>query len=140
MVAWEGWEECYNSWEPVENLEQSLIDDYEERVNEAEAVQAAEDAAIAREEQEDVTVDVAAAGVEVNPADAEPLEVNKILSHHVYAGARAGSLQNVYVRVQYTNGSSSGRGYIPAEPLAGGACMAAYLLTKNGQKNIKYAT
>ena len=45
-------------------------------------------------------------------------EVDDIVRHTVYGGAKRGSLFNVYVSVRYGDGSTSGRNYIPAEPLA----------------------
>ena len=35
--------------------------------------------------------------------------------------------------------TATGRGYVPAEPLAGSGCLAAYLDTKPGAKIAKYA-
>lgn len=68
----------------------------------------------------------------------EILEVTQILGHHVWRGAKAGSLFNVYVRVQYSDGSTTGRGTVPSEPLAGSKVLAAYLATAHGAKIAKY--
>ena len=66
--------------------------------------------------------------------------VAEILAHHVYGGARSGSLYNVYVRVRYADGSTSGRGgFVPSAPLAGSDALAAYLRTERGRRIAKYA-
>lgn len=36
LVAWEGWEPSYNSWEPESGISDDLIEDYEKRADEAE--------------------------------------------------------------------------------------------------------
>lgn len=36
LVAWEGWDPSYNSWEPDDNVADDLIEEYEQRVDEAE--------------------------------------------------------------------------------------------------------
>ena len=41
-------------------------------------------------------------------------EVDEIMRHTVYGGAKRGSLFNVYVSVRYRDGTMSGREYIPA--------------------------
>ena len=65
--------------------------------------------------------------------------VAEILAHHVYGGARPGSLYNVYVRVRYADGSTSGRrGFVPSAPLAGSEALAAYLTTERGRRIAKY--
>ena len=48
-----------------------------------------------------------------------PQAVSTILGHHVYGGAKPGSLFNVYVRLQYLDGSTSGKAYVPATVLEG---------------------
>ena len=74
-------------------------------------------------------------------ANSEPApEIVKISGHYVYGGARAGSLHNVYVKVLFADGTSSGRGYVPCEPLEGTDVLRAYLKTKNGQKIAKYSS
>ena len=72
--------------------------------------------------------------VEVDSGAATPLTVAKITGHHVYGGARAGSLYNIYVRVLYSDGSKS-NGMISAEPLAGTDALTAYLATGRGGRN-----
>ena len=76
--------------------------------------------------------------LEINTDEAEAVVVSKVIGHHVFGGAKPGSLENVYVRVLYSDGSSSGRDYVPAAPLEGSACLAAYIKLKNGQKIAKY--
>lgn len=61
FLVWRDWE-GYDSWEPVKNIEQSLIDDYEQRQLEAEeeedqaALMEAEVQEIEAEEAVDATV------------------------------------------------------------------------------------
>ena len=141
FVAWQGWEESYNSWEPAENVETSLIEDYEERAQEAEAEEAevmAEAEAETEPEPEPEVPTTAAEEVVVDAADAQEKTAVKVLSHHVFGGAKRGALHNVYVRVQYSDGTKTKGGYIPSEPLAGSDALADYVLTKNGKKIAKY--
>ena len=63
--------------------------------------------------------------------------VVKILKHHVYGGATAGSLYNVYVRVLYKDGRRSS-GFIPAEALAGSEVLEAYTRTLRGRNILKF--
>ena len=53
-------------------------------------------------------------------------------------GASAGSLFNVYVSVVYSDGTRTGGGFIPSEPLADSRALAAYLATSHGSKLSKY--
>ena len=64
--------------------------------------------------------------------------VAKILNHHVYGGAKAGSLHNVYVRVRFLDGSTSGRVYFPAETIAGSAVLSKYVESSSGKALRKY--
>ena len=66
--------------------------------------------------------------------------VSKVLAHHVYGGAKPGSLFNIYVRLQYLDGSTSGKAYVPASVLEGTAVLKKYTQTKRGQAIIKYCT
>ena len=70
------------------------------------------------------------------PGEGE-MGVIKILKHHVYGGASAGSLFNVYVRVMYEGGRRS-NGFISAEALAGSQVLREYTRTDKGQKIAKY--
>lgn len=53
LVAWEGWDSSFNSWQPESGISDDLIDDYERRADEAEAevdgeaIEQAEEAAAA---------------------------------------------------------------------------------------------
>lgn len=55
LVAWEGWDSSYNSWQPESGISDDLIEDYERRADEAEAeadgdaLEEAEEAAAAAE-------------------------------------------------------------------------------------------
>lgn len=66
----------------------------------------------------------------------------KVLQHHVYPGARAGSLYNVYVKVGYADGRTSGREMLPATLLTTCVAKAALLTyvtqTSRGAKIEKY--
>ena len=64
--------------------------------------------------------------------------VSKVLDHHVYGGAKSGSLFNIYVRLQYLDGSTSGKAYVPASVLEGTATLKNYMQTKRGQTILKY--
>jgi hypothetical protein len=70
------------------------------------------------------------------------VHVSKIVAHYVSHGARVGSLANIFVRVEYTDGTNSARDYVPCEPLgeseAGRAVLARYLKCKAGGKIAKY--
>ena len=70
------------------------------------------------------------------------VRVQKVLRHHVYGGARPGSLHNVYVKLLFEDGSCTVGGVEPSEPLAqsesGRAALSAYVKTKNGMKIAKY--
>ena len=45
LIAWEGYEESHSTWEPVKNISDELLADYEERSCEAEMQEAADAAA-----------------------------------------------------------------------------------------------
>lgn len=69
--------------------------------------------------------------------------VAKILGHHVYSGAKPGSLYNVYVRLLYADGSRTERkGYEPSEPLCGmlegPSVLAEYCRTERGKAIIRF--
>ena len=66
--------------------------------------------------------------------------VSKVLDHHVYGGAKSGSLFNIYVRLQYLDGSTSGKAYVPASVLEGTAMLKTYMQTNRGQAIQKYCT
>ena len=65
--------------------------------------------------------------------------MQKILGHKVYPGAAPGSMRNVWVRVQYSSGVTTGRGYVDGEPLFGSEALAAYVGTNGGARIAKYA-
>ena len=70
------------------------------------------------------------------------LQVSKIWKHHVYGGARAGSLYNVYVGVEWSDGSRTQGGVEPSEPLtqseSGRAALLTYVATPKGKGIAKY--
>lgn len=74
--------------------------------------------------------------------EVELLQVSKIWKHHVYGGSRAGSLHNVYVGIEWSDGTKTVGGVEPAEPLAdsesGRAALLAYVQTKKGSAVAKY--
>ena len=77
--------------------------------------------------------------------DEDDVAPAEILRHHVYSGRRDGSLYNVYVRIRYTDGSTTGdsSGSVePSEPLCattdGPNILAAYCGTKQGQMMSRY--
>ena len=65
--------------------------------------------------------------------------VTGVLAHHVYGGARPGSLHNVYVRVAYADGSRSD-GFVPSDTLGPShkALLDYMRRRKEGQKIVKY--
>jgi hypothetical protein len=163
--AWVGFTAEWNTWEPADNIEPSLISDYEERQCDAEAEEDEEDMPLslrlltskppkavaeppkAAEPMESaepmetagpLLAETEAEGVEVEQAQVVELSIQKILAHFVFPGAKVGSLQKVCVRVLYSDGSRSD--YIPSEPLHGSAILCKYLKSKNGQKIQKYAS
>lgn len=99
------------------------------------------------EDHEEVDDDVSdgeagSAGEEEDDEEARPI---KIIKHHVYSGAKAGSLYNVYVKVRYEDGLMAGgdcRAMEPAEhvcaTIEGSAVLAAYCRTERGQAIAKY--
>ena len=100
------------------------------------------DAAIATEGEAAAESDVEAGSEASDEIDGDEDEVAaaEILRHHVYSGRRDGSLYNVYVRIRYTDGSTTGdsSGAVePSEPLCattdGPNILAAYCSTKQGQ-------
>ena len=70
------------------------------------------------------------------------LQVTRIWKHHVYRGARAGSLYNVYVGIEWSDGSKTTGGVEPSEPLAdsesGRAALLAYVASSKGKAIAKY--
>ena len=81
----------------------------------------------------------------LHPAEAMQAEprVAKIRKHHVYSGAKRGSLRGVYVQLAYDDGSTSGRGaFEAAEDLCGRLecveVLADYLRTPHGGAIAKY--
>ena len=70
------------------------------------------------------------------------LQVSKIWKHHVYRGGRAGSLYNVYVGIEWSDGTRTIGGHEPSEPLAGSesgrAALLAYVATSKGSVLAKY--
>jgi hypothetical protein len=132
-VIWEGYPPDAATWEPPDNIEESVIEAYEDSLeDEAEA-----DAELEEEDEEEGEGEGEGEGEEV-----QLLEVTKILGHHVAKGAKVRSLKNIYMRVEYSDSTSSGRQYVPAEPLgeseAGQAVLARYVRTKQGGKVAKY--
>ena len=123
-----------------------------EREAEAEAAAAADledDEDDEAEAQEEMEVDGAEDGAEDDAGgdgeegeEPQLLHVVKVLKHHVFGGAKPGSLHNVYVAVQFSDGSKTQGGFEPSEPLAesssGRAALLAYVQTKNGSKIAKY--
>jgi hypothetical protein len=70
--------------------------------------------------------------------DADGRVVVGVLNHHVYGGARPGSLHNVYLKLQYEDGSRS-NGFVPAEALRGDLqVLHQYTKKKTGMKILKY--
>ena len=65
------------------------------------------------------------------------LQVTRIWKHHVYGGARPGSLYNVYVGIEWSDGSKTTGGVEPSEPLAdsesGRAALLAYVASGEPQ-------
>jgi hypothetical protein len=159
-VIWEGYPPDAATWEPPANIEDSVIAAYEDSLeDEADA-----DAELAEEDEDeedavegdasgDVAMEEGVGGEEDEGEEDEGedegdevqlLEVAKILGHHVAKGAKVGSLYNIHIRVEYSDGTSSGRQYLPAEPLkeseGGKAVLARYVRTKQGSKIAKYVS
>jgi hypothetical protein len=152
-VIWEGYPPDAATWEPPDHIEESVIEAYEDSLEyEADA-----DAELEDEDEDtvgDASDDLATeegggeeeeGGGEEDEGEGEEvqlLEVTKIIGHHVAKGAKVGSLTNIYMRVEYSDGTSSGRQYMPAEPLGeceeGKAVLARYVRTKQGGKVAKY--
>lgn len=80
-----------------------------------------------------------AAGEPAAGSNASGAAVASVLAHHVYGGARPGSLRNVYVRVTYTDGTRSD-GFVPSETLGpeNRALLDYMSRRKEGAKIIKY--
>ena len=70
-------------------------------------------------------------------AQFERIFVTAILKHHVYSGARPGSLWNVYVKLALSDGRKLPF-FVPSEPLLGTAVLADYLDSKQGQRLVRY--
>ena len=78
----------------------------------------------------------------------EPLPAARVVAtvtkHHVYHGARAGSLENVWFGIKYTDGSTTGKGGAVEAPSSllqtaeGRAALLRYVKTKKGQSAAKY--
>jgi hypothetical protein len=151
LVAWVGYGEEDNTWEPYENIvDDSLIEDYEERQAEAEAEAAEEEAAL----QEPVAEAAPETEPEPEPDEPEPepevVEVDasaatevvptKVLKHKYYP-SKAGGLACLWVQLQYSDGSKT-KGVLCATPLAESAAgrelLKAYVTTKQGMKVAKY--
>ena len=64
--------------------------------------------------------------------------VAQVLKHVVYAGAAPGSLYNVYVKLLFSDGRSTGKHYVPSEPLARSEVLARYFDTTEGAKLRQY--
>ena len=65
--------------------------------------------------------------------------VSKVLGHKVGPGAQPGSLEHVALRVEYSDGSTSGRGYdVPADTLRGTPALRNYVTGASGLKLAKY--
>lgn len=66
------------------------------------------------------------------------IRIVAIKRHKVYNGAQAGALYNVYVSVEFADGTSSGRDYYPSEPLwghtVGREIVRKYAGTAQGQR------
>lgn len=103
LIAWEGYEESQNTWEPAENISDELVADYEERSCEAEMQEAAEAAALTVGEDTDVcegdkSTDATPEGgseagsIEVQPQQANEVVVQRVTEHYVAPGVKAGSL------------------------------------------------
>ena len=132
----------------MENIESSLLADYEERAAEAQQQSINElEALLAPTEQESEHITSEqnlmchghrdGADVEVEACDAEELRPVKLLGHYVFPGAKEGSLHKVCVRVLYSDGSRSD--YVPVKPFEGSALLQKYLRSKQAQKIHKYA-
>ena len=111
----------------------------------ADAVNADADAADADADDADADADIdmgADDGAGEGGEGLQLLVVSRIWKHHVYGGARAGSLYNVYVGVEWSDGSRTVGGVEPSEPLAGSesgrAALLAYVATAKGKAVAKY--
>ena len=78
LVAWEGWDPSYNSWEPEGNVEDSLIEEYKARIDEAEDEEAEE----ALELAEEAAAEAAAAGVAEMEVEEEPVHAPEHGAEH----------------------------------------------------------
>ena len=67
-----------------------------------------------------------------------PHHIIAILDHHVYGGAKVGSLRNVYVRVRFVDGSTSGKAYFPADTLSRSTVLEQYVQSRRGKAIKKY--
>jgi len=64
--------------------------------------------------------------------------VTAILKHHVYPGALPGCLFNIYVKLAFSNGTTTKNSYVPAQPLLGSEVLLTYLETKDGSRLIRH--
>ena len=60
------------------------------------------------------------------------ITVSRVLKHHIYAGASAGSLHNVYARLAFSDGRTTGPYYVPIEKLLCSRVLADYMDTAGG--------
>jgi hypothetical protein len=95
--------------------------------------------------RDEVDHDDAVDGDASEQADDDDVPAVEILKHHVYSGAKPGSLYNVYVRIRSADGSLSGDNSVcmePSEPLCnsteGPDVLAEYCRTPRGQSMAKY--
>lgn len=156
-IAWPGYSAAASTWEPRVNVGTELIAEYEEGLRLQAELQAEEAAELEDDEEEDGETEEAEVEMEteeVEPEEAEReeatgvkdglqlLEVVRVWKHHVYGGARAGSLRNVYVGIEWSDGSKTQGGVEPSEPLActesGRAALLAYVATSKGKGIAKY--
>lgn len=72
LVAWEGWDPSYNSWEPEQNVADDLIEDYELRADAAEDEAESEEAELAEEAAIEQAAAHCAAGVSTEQAEPQP--------------------------------------------------------------------
>ena len=147
QVIWDGFPPDAATWEPPSEISDDLIEDYEDCLDDEAAADAELDDDDDDDDDHNEADEVPAA--DADSSDEDELEeeislvhVSKIVAHYVSHGARVGSLANIFVRVEYTDGTNSARDYVPCEPLgeseAGRAVLARYLKCKAGGKIAKY--
>ena len=88
LVAWEGWDPSFNSWEPEGNVEDSLIEDYQARINEAEDEEAAEALEMAEEEAAEA---IAAGGAQMEVEEEQGRAPERGTEHGPQLEAHLGS-------------------------------------------------